>query len=115
MNTPDDTLAEIAESKGTSGMGVYAVIKKLEPKPLELMAGVAWTPAKIEETFAGTGVGRKTIGQIIKDHGLERETAYRRLEESGIKADGDDKIKDLADLHNSTSLKILIIILMDKT
>ena len=34
VNTSDITLVEIADSKGTSGMGVYEVIKKLEPKPV---------------------------------------------------------------------------------
>ena len=33
VNNPGHTLGDIADSKGTSGMEVYAVIKKLEPKP----------------------------------------------------------------------------------
>ena len=115
LNNPDDILDEIASSKGTSGMGVYEVIKKLEPKPEVLKPGAAWTPEKIEETFAGTGVGRKTIGQIIKDHGLDHKTAHQRLKESGIKAKDDDKIKELADKHDSTPIKILTIILVDKS
>jgi len=114
VNNPDNTLVEIADSKGTSGMGVYEVIKKLEPKPEAMKSGAAWTPEKIEESFAGTGVGRKTIGQIIKDHGLDHKTAHQRLKESGIKAKDDDKIKELADKHDSTPIKILIIILVDK-
>ena len=79
VNNPDKTLGDIADSKGTSGMGVYAVIKKLEPKPKTMKPGSAWTPEMIEETFAGTGVGRKSIGQIIKDHGLDQKTVYQRL------------------------------------
>jgi hypothetical protein len=57
--------------------------------------GTVWTPEKIEETFAGTGVGRKTICQIIKDHGIDHKTAQQRLKEGGIKANDDDKIKEL--------------------
>ena len=41
--------------------------------------GLVWTPAMVEEAFAGTGVGRKSIGQIIKDHGLDNKTVYQRL------------------------------------
>ena len=95
MNSPDKTLGNIADSKGTSGMGVYAVIQKLEPKPKTMKPGSVWTPAMVEETFAGTGVGRKSIGQIIKDHGLDPKTVYHRLKEGGIEAADDDKIKEL--------------------
>jgi hypothetical protein len=38
----------------------------------------------VEEAFAGTGVGRKSIGQIIKDHGLDNKTVYQRLKRGGI-------------------------------
>ena len=94
-------------------MGVYAVIKKLEPKPKTMKPGSVWTPGSIEEAFAGTGVGRKSIGQIIKDHGLNKKTVYQRLKGSGIEARDDDKIKELADKHDSTPIKILTIMLLD--
>jgi hypothetical protein len=114
LNNPDTILDEIASSKGTSGMGVYEVIKKLEPKPEVMKPGATWTPEKIEETFAGTGVGRKTIGQIIKDHELDHKTTHQKLNDRGIKAKDDDKIKELAERHDSTPIKILTIILTDK-
>jgi hypothetical protein len=40
VNSPDKTLGNIADSKGTSGMGVYAVIRKLEKKTEDDEAGV---------------------------------------------------------------------------
>jgi len=86
----------------------------MEPKPEAMKPGTVWTPEKIEETFAGTGVGRKIIGQIIKDHGIDYKTAHQRLKEGGIKANDDDKIKELADKHDTTPIKILTIILVDK-
>ena len=95
-------------------MGVYAAIKKLEPKPKTMKPGSVWTPEMIEETFAGTGVGRKSIGQIIRDHGLDHKTVYQRLKGAGIEAMDDDKIKELADKHDSTPIKIVTIILVDK-
>ncbi|MBW1785468.1 MAG: hypothetical protein JRK53_02440 [Deltaproteobacteria bacterium] len=73
-----------------------------------------WTPEKIEETFAGAGVGRKTIGEIIKDHGLDHEAAHQRLKESGITAGDEDKIKALADRYDATPIEILTIILTEK-
>jgi len=113
VHNPAATLGDIAASKATSGMGVYAVIKKLEPKPETMKPGSVWTPAMVEETFAGTGVGRKNIGQIIKENGLDPKTVYRRLKGSGIEAKDDDKIKKLADKHDSTPIRILTIILVD--
>jgi hypothetical protein len=68
----------------------------------------------VEETFAGTGVGRKSIGQIIRTHGLESEAVYHRLKEVGIEAKDDDKIRELAGKHDSTPIKILTIMLVDK-
>jgi len=114
VNNPGDTLGDIAESKGTSGMGVYGVIKKLEPKLKAIKQGAVWTPEIIASTFAGTGVGRKSVGQIIRDHGLDHKSVYQRLRAAGIVARDDDKIKDLADKHNSTPIRILTIILVDK-
>ena len=76
--------------------------------------GSVWTPELIEETFAGTGVGRKSVGQIIKEHGLDPKTIYYRLKKGGIEAKDDDKIKQLADKHDSTPIKILTIMLLDK-
>jgi hypothetical protein len=114
VDNPGNTLGDIADSKGTSGMGVYAVIKKLEPKPETKKAESVWTPEMIEVTFAGTGVGRKSVGQIIRNHGLDHKAVHQRLKAGGIEAMDGDKIKDLADEHDSTPIKILTIILVEK-
>jgi len=107
VNTAGDTLAEIAASKATSGMAVYGAIKKLEPPVGRMNSGTTWTPEKIEETFAGSGLGRKTIGQLINDLGLDHEIAHNKLNKSGIKAHDNDKIKNLADQHNTTPINLV--------
>ena len=114
VNSPDKTLGNIVDSKGTSGMGVYAVIRKLEKKHRTMKPGSVRTPGMVEETFAGTGVGRKTISRIIRDHGLDPNTVYHRLKKAGIEVKDDDKIKEVADKHDSTPIKILTIMLVDK-
>ena len=53
VNNPDKTLGDIADSKGTSGMGVYAVIQKLEKNPKTVKPGSVWTPGMVEETLPG--------------------------------------------------------------
>ena len=114
VNNPDKTLGDIADSKAISGMGVYAVIQKLEKNPKTVKHGSVWTPGMIEEAFAGTGIGKKSIGQIIKEHGLDPKEVYHRLKRGGIEAINDDKIKQLAHKHDSTPIKILTIMLVDK-
>jgi hypothetical protein len=114
VNNPDKILGDIADSKSSSGMAVYAVIKKLEPKLDTIASGSVWTPELIKERFAGTGVGRKSIGQIITDYGLDPKTVHRRLKKYGIEANDDDMIKELADKYDATPIKILIFILVEK-
>jgi len=112
VNSPRETLAEVAETKGTSGMGVYAVIKKLETKPAAMKPGTGWTAEKIEETFAGTGLGRKTVRQIVAELDLDDKVVRQRLKKAGIGASDDDKLKDLASRHDTTPIKIITLILL---
>jgi hypothetical protein len=113
VSNPGEALDMIAASKGTSGMEVYSVIKKLESEPVAMKSGTVWTPEKIEETFAGTGLGRKTFGQIIGDLALDAQTVRKRLNKVNIRVNDNDKIKDLADKHNTTPIKILTLILIE--
>jgi hypothetical protein len=113
VESPKSTLAQIAASKNTSGMGVYAVIKKLEATPEAMQSGKAWTEEKIEETFSGTGLGSKTIGQIINDLGLEPDHVAKRLQGIGIDAGNDERLKSLAEKHDTTPIKILTAILVE--
>jgi len=113
VDNPKSTLTEIADSKQSSGMGVYEVIKKLEKKHEAMKPGAIWTPEKIEEVFSGTGLGNKTLGQIIKDMELEPKMVYKRLNVANIEAKEGDKIKQLANDYNTTPIKILTVMLIN--
>jgi hypothetical protein len=113
VDSPKSTLIEIAESKRTSGMGVYEVIKKLEAKPEAIKPGATWTAEKVEETFSGTGLGNKTIGQIIKEMELNPGKAYQRLKAIDIEAKDEDRLKSLADKNNTTPIKLMTTILVE--
>jgi len=113
VDSPKSTLLEIAESKRTSGMGVYEIIKRLEAKPEAMDSGTLWTTEKVEETFSGTGIGNKTIGQIIKELDLNPSKVYQRLKAVGIEAKDDDRFKSLADKNNTTPIKLMTTILLD--
>jgi hypothetical protein len=113
VDNPQRTLAEIAQSKNAAGMSVYTVIKKLEAKPEAVKPGATWTAEKIEETFTGTGLGQKTVGQIIDDLKLAPDIVYKRLELIHIEAKSEDRLKNLAEKHNTTPIKILTAILVE--
>lgn len=113
VDGPKSTLAEIAESKRTSGMSVYAVIKKLETGPEANERAKKWTAETIEETFAGTGLGNKTIGQIIEEMKLDTNNVFQRLRAIKIEAKNDDKLKALADKNSTTPIKLMTTILVD--
>ncbi|MDX2447012.1 MAG: DUF4405 domain-containing protein [Desulfobacterales bacterium] len=112
VETPKSTLTEIAESKHSSGMGVYAAIKKLETKPTAMKPDAVWTAGKVEEVFSGTGLGNKTIGQIIKDMHLDPKKVYQRLKAANIETKDDDTMKQVAKEHNTTPIKIMTVILI---
>lgn len=113
VDSPKSTLVQIAESKQTSGMGVYAVIKKLEAKLAAMNPGETWTSEKVEETFAGSGLGNKSIGQIIKEMELDKTKVYQRLKSIDIEANEGDTLKSLADKNNTTPIKLMTAILVD--
>lgn len=113
VDSPKSRLIEIAESKGTSGMGVYEVIKKLEAKSEAIKTGGTWTAETVEETFSGTGLGNQTIGQIIKEMELNPAKVYQRLKAIGIGARDEDRLKSLADKNNTTPIKLMTTILVE--
>ncbi len=113
VDNPKSTLIEIAESKRTSGMGVYEVIKKLEAKPEAMRPGTTWTAENIEETFSGTGLGNKTVGQIIKEMELNPGKVYQRLRAIEIESNDEDRLKSLADKNNTTPIKLMTVILVE--
>ena len=110
----DNKPAEIAAGKDTSGMRANELIRQLEQRSAATHGATTWKPAKIEPVFAGTGVGRPTIDQLITDDGLGHRAVRQKMEKEGIKVHRDG-IKGLADLHDFTPIKILTVIPMDKT
>jgi hypothetical protein len=113
VDSPKSTLIEIAKSKRTSGMGVYEVIQKLEAKPEAIKPGATWTAETVEERFSGTGLGNKTIAQIIKELQLNPGKVYQRLKSIDIEAKDKDRLKSLADKNNTTPIKLMTTILVE--
>lgn len=106
----DMALKDLAALNATTPMAIYEAIKPLEPKP-EIKA--VYTPAEVEEQFAGTGVGRKTLAQMAEELNMTPEAAQARLAARGITADGQATMKDIAEAHDFEAIELLKMLLID--
>jgi hypothetical protein len=109
---PEQSLEKIGRANDTSAMELYALIRDLQPQP-EPVATDSLTSERIEERFAGTGVGRKTLRQICEETGVSPDVALERLSQEGIEAGADDKMKKIADAAGTSPIDLLEIVLLD--
>lgn len=106
-----DSLQTIARRNKTNPMNIYAIIKKFEQREIE--TGIVYTPELIEEKFAGTGIGRKTLLQICEENNIDLNLAKKKLSEKGISVKEDETLKEMASRHNTVPIEILKIILVE--
>jgi len=112
--TVDDTkasLKDIARANNTNPMILYMHLKKHEQKK-ELSGGTVWTADMVEETFSGTGVGRKTLSHICDELGMDQEYVKGILLEHNIDMKAEDTMKNAADTYGVHSIDILKVILV---
>ena len=76
---------DIARLNQTAPVAIYALIKPLE-KPLEAAApaGHAYTAQEVEERFAGTGIGNKTLAEVAQAAGQTQTAMAARLKAGGL-------------------------------
>jgi len=108
----DDSLEEIARENKISPMEIYRIIKPLENIGNDTGETV-YTAEMIEERFAGTGIGNKTLVEICAQLGLEISTARTRLKEKGIEMGEGEKLKDSAGRHGMNPMDLLKIIAVE--
>ena len=63
-----------------------------------------------EKILPGGGLGRKSLQQIADENNLLLDDLLIRLENEGIKASGEDLIRDLADRYNLIPSEILTVL-----
>lgn len=112
IQTGEESLDKIAKTNKTSPMKIYALIKKLEKAP-PVEKKSADTPEKVEEQFAGTGVGRKTLAEICKEIGVDLSLAKERLRNSGVEMKDDEVMKEAATKRKVNSIDLLKVILVE--
>jgi len=105
-----DSLDKIAAANDTSPMGLYMIIKKLEPKP---ETGIVYTPELVEEKFTGTGLGQRTLDVLLEKVGAEKRIAEARLRKNGIIIKKDEKMRQAAERYGINPIDILKVILVE--
>jgi hypothetical protein len=106
------SVGAIAAENGVSPMKFYMTIKALEPKMETPKQGALWTPELVEKTFAGKGLGKKTLDQIAQQLKLDLAKVQTKLSAAGIKMESKDKFKDIATKNKITPLDLMKKILL---
>ncbi|MBW2334435.1 MAG: DUF4405 domain-containing protein [Deltaproteobacteria bacterium] len=92
------TISEVAKENMTSPNKLYEAIKSEGVK------------ASVPDIIGGTGMGKKTIDAICSEKGLSLDDVLARLKQKGIKANPNDKLKDVANKLGKTPMEIFAII-----
>ncbi len=106
-----DSLQKIARRNKTNAMNLYVIMKKFEHKEIE--TGIVYTPELVEEKFAGTGVGRKTLTQVCEENNIDLNLAKKKLSEKGISTKEGETMKEIASRYDKLPMDILKIILVE--
>lgn len=107
------SVAEIAGSNDSSPMKVYSFISHLEPKLAPPAAATAMTPELVEEKFAGTGIGRKTIDELVNQMDLDFAKIQHRLAKMSIPLERQKTLKETASRSGVTPIELLKSILVE--
>jgi hypothetical protein len=117
---PADSLQKIAKVNQTSPMLLYQVIKKFEVAAVPAIAaapaeakGPVFTPDLVDEKFAGTGVGRKTLADVIQQTGADQAKVRERLAKNKVEMKDGDTFHDAADKRKVTPMEILKVVLVE--
>jgi len=109
---PGDSLKAIARRNGLTPMAVYEVIRPVETETPKT-TNQAHTPASVEQQFEGTGIGRRTLADMITVTGIDPDTAVERLTTVGLDAEMTHTLRRIADAHGLTPVQVLQAILIE--
>jgi len=109
-------LVEIARANDMSSRDLYQKIQHLE-RPYQVLVSskdAEMTSEAVEETFAGTGIGRKTIRDIAGDLGKDPATMEARLERKGMSFEPGQSVKQITTRNGlSTPIEVMKAALID--
>ncbi len=111
IGSPLDTLETIAKANGITPAQLYGLIRSLEPqKALDLER--SYTLEEVEEHFAGSGLGQKTLSQVCAENGLDLGTARAVLGAKGVVPGEEEKLKAAAERYGARPIDLLKLLLV---
>lgn len=113
VRDPESILAEAAKSNGTSPFRLYMIIKRLEGKTVAKIEAPVLTPERVEEKFAGSGIGRKTFSEIASSMNLDVATVRTRLASINFEVKLDEPLKQAAERLGLQPIELLKAALID--
>lgn len=113
IDSPDSPLADIARSNGISPVRIYVAIKHLEGKDVRRDDTAHLTPLMVEERFAGSGVGRKTLLEVAASVNLDTATMRKRLEAMNLEVKDDESLKQAAERNGLQPIEMLKAVLIE--
>ena len=104
--SPRDSLDKIARTNNLTPVDVYAVIRvhQLEQEAVDLST---MTEIDVEEKYAGTGIGRKTLIEIAGMTGLDDSIIRERLSASGFEMGESENLRLVADRYEVSPMDVL--------
>jgi putative heme iron utilization protein len=102
--TADMTVKAIAEKHNTGPMDIFDILKQSAESAATTAAHAA---GENKGTGGGgaqkpVGLGKMTIAQVCSNYQLDQTAVLKKLADSGITASPDEKMKKVADKHNTT-------------
>jgi hypothetical protein len=109
----NESLQDMAKRARVAPLKLYTMIKHLEAKPGPASAGFTLTPQMVEERYAGSGIGKKTISDISASMNLDASRIMQRLEALGILARVEEPLKQAAERNRLQPIELLKVILIE--
>ena len=110
VTSGDETLRQVADANGTTPAAVWAAISPLVVATIE---ATEWTRERVEERFAGSGLGRRTLQQIADDTGLDLSQVTARVAALGVPdASAEMTLRAAAESTGSAPMDMLTAILV---
>lgn len=97
VENASSTIKEISTQNNIAPSDIYKIVKETSDKPINI-------PTE------GRGYGRKTIEQICIEQNISTNEGLNRLRAKGIKADKEEKLKDVAARNNLVPVDIANVI-----
>jgi len=111
FNGPQDSLEKIALANDVTPMDVYAVIRQYE-KQREPVPASGMTVEDVEASYAGTGLGRKTLAEVCKSVEIGIISCAESLSIKGFNIDANEKLKQAAERYEINPIDVLKILLV---